>query len=793
MVLNPFLMNDWKLKAALKVVFVLLLTVWALVGLDVLGVHLPLLRGIFSVAFFLFIPGILILRALRAHRIGSERTLLFAVGLSIATLMFLGFFMNVVYPVLGIAQPLTTLPVIGTMSAVTVLLAAVSYWRDRDFVGDVTTDLNRVLIPPILLLCIIPFIMVLAVYAMNAYHTNIPLLCVLVIIGATAFWLCTSASFPKAWYPLAVFTIALAMLYFGSLLSPYVWGWDIQKELYHANLVLTNGAWNASLPESTNSVISVTLLAPMLSLTSGVSVTWLFKIVYPLVFALVPLGLFVAFRSQTNDRIAFLGAFFVSSLFTFYGELPALARQEVAELFLVLLLILTVDKFQSVAEKRRVYVLYAVFAVSLIVSHYALAFIYLIYITIAWLLLFLVDNPALRRLQRKGRGQSTGELTKPQRMVTLFFVLSFAAFTGVWYVSIGSAATASIGHVIGLVFSIILATQTIGIVIGVGVALYLSALALVYIVVARRQRETTTPPQFHGSAPFVLLGALTISGVAYRSASLNDLLQIGTLSPLHEVGFLLYIFSTLLIAVGLGTFALRRCRRGFDVEFVALALASFAFFVVAVIVPPLAFSINTTRLFHISTLLLAPFCVVGGLFIIWAVEHVVHKFHESTHADFALRAVAALFVVFFLFSTGFVYEVTQQQSTSFILNSHVDAPQFNEREVIAGQWLNAVRSSDAVLGHFLPIYADAHRRVLFDSLDLDHPAIEFPSWPPRTPANAYIFLGTFNVESGRVAQVQTTTILQGTVMSYANLGSTKDNRSKIFDDGGAAVYYSGAI
>jgi len=318
MVLNPFLMNDWKLKAALKVVFVLLLTVWALVGLDVLGVHLPLLRGIFSVAFFLFIPGILILRALRAHRIGSERTLLFAVGLSIATLMFLGFFMNVVYPVLGIAQPLTTLPVIGTMSAVTVLLAAVSYWRDRDFVGDVTTDLNRVLIPPILLLCIIPFIMVLAVYAMNAYHTNIPLLCVLVIIGATAFWVCTSASFPKAWYPLAVFAIALAMLYFGSLLSPYVWGWDIQKELYHANLVLTNGAWNASLPESTNSVISVTLLAPMLSLTSGVSVTWLFKIVYPLVFALVPLGLFVAFRSQTNDRIAFLGAFFVSSVYVLW-------------------------------------------------------------------------------------------------------------------------------------------------------------------------------------------------------------------------------------------------------------------------------------------------------------------------------------------------------------------------------------------------------------------------------------------------------------------------------------------
>ena len=405
MVLNPFLINNWKLTEALKAVFILLIALWALVGLDVLGVHLPLLRGIFGVVYVLFVPGLLILRALRAHRFDSERTLLFAIGLSIATIMFTGLFMNVVYPHIGIARPFTLVPAIGTISAVTILLAAVSYWRDRDFVADAKLDLNRVLTPPLLFLCLIPFIMILATYAMNVYDTNIALLGALVIIAATAFWVCTSTSFPKEWYALAVFAIALAMLYFGSLISPYVLGWDIQKELYHANLVLTNGAWNASLPDSTNSVLSVTLLAPILSFTSGVSVVWLFKIVYPLVFALVPLGLFVAFRSQTNDRIAFLGAFFVSSLFTFFGEMPALARQEVAELFLVLLLILTVDKFRSFAEKRSIYVLYAVFAVSLVVSHYALAFIYLTYITIALLLLFLVDNPALRRLQRLDRDQ----------------------------------------------------------------------------------------------------------------------------------------------------------------------------------------------------------------------------------------------------------------------------------------------------------------------------------------------------------------------------------------------------
>lgn len=176
--------------------------------------------------------------------------------------------------------------------------------------------------------------------------------------------------------------------------------------------------------------------------------------------------------------------------------------------------------------------------------------------------------------------------------------------------------------------------------------------------------------------------------------------------------------------------------------------------IAAVIVPLLAFSINTTRLFHISTLLLAPFCVTVGLFVIWAGEHLVRRSRETTHTAFAFRSVAVLFIVLFLFSTGFVYELTQQQSTSFILNSNVDAPRFNEREVAAGQWLHDVRSSYATLDRLLPIYDEVHRRVLFDSLDLDHPATEFTSRPDRTPSNAYIYLGTF-----KVAQAQTATFL----------------------------------
>ncbi len=788
MLLNPLRINDWKLTETLKAVFILQFVVLALVGVDVVGIHLPLARALVGVAYVLFVPGILILRVLRAHGLGSTRTLLFSVGLSIATVMFVGLFANVVYPLLGIERPLGLAPVVGTMTAVVVLLAAASYWRDRDFADEPTFDWQRVLSPPVLVLCLLPFISVLATYATNVYGGNLALLGLLVVIAVTALWVGASSSISKESYPLAVFAIALAMLFFASLISSNVWGWDSQKELYSANLVLTSGGWNPSLAESTNAVTSITLLAPVLSLMSGVSVTWLFKIVYPLVFALVPLALFVTVRSQTNDKIAFLSAFFVSSLFTFFGEMPALARQEIAELFLVLLLILTVDKYRSAVEKRRVYVLFAVFAGSLVLSHYALALIYLAYISVAWLVLFLVDNPALGRLRRSAQKMRADRPTIPHRMLRLVFVLAFAVFTAAWYLSFGSAASAPIGTVVGQILRTI-APGTVAIALGVGAVIYISALVVIYALTARRLRKTSTWPWLYAAAPLVLLVALRWCGAHYDAVSLNDVLQAGMLSPLHEFGLALYVLSVLLIVIGLGVLALRRFWWGFDAEYVALALASFAVLITATIIPLLAFSINTTRLFHVSTIVLAPFCVTGGLLVAQSVAKITIRRREEASEALTLRLVAVFFVTLFLFSSGFVYEVTHQGSSSFVLNSGVDAPVFNDREVAAGQWLHDTRGSLASGGPLIPIYADAHRRALFDRFDLYHPAMYFlkPVWD--TPRNSYIYLGTLNVERGQVAQIGATTLLKGTEISYVDLRGPTEARSKIFDDGGAAIYY----
>ena len=127
---NPFQMNDWEIKKFLKVVLAIQLAVWGIIGLDAIGLHIPVIRQPIGFVYLLFIPGVIILRILKLHKLGNIETLLYSVGLSITTLMFTGLFMNMVYPLFGISGPISITPLIITLSAVVLILCIISYVRD---------------------------------------------------------------------------------------------------------------------------------------------------------------------------------------------------------------------------------------------------------------------------------------------------------------------------------------------------------------------------------------------------------------------------------------------------------------------------------------------------------------------------------------------------------------------------------------------------------------------------------------------------------------------------------------
>jgi uncharacterized membrane protein len=57
-------MNDCAIKKFLKVVLAIQLAIWGVIGLDVIGFQIPILRQLIGFVYLTFIPDILLLRIL---------------------------------------------------------------------------------------------------------------------------------------------------------------------------------------------------------------------------------------------------------------------------------------------------------------------------------------------------------------------------------------------------------------------------------------------------------------------------------------------------------------------------------------------------------------------------------------------------------------------------------------------------------------------------------------------------------------------------------------------------------
>src|SRR5208282_5890924 len=102
----------------------------------------------------------------------------------------------------------------------------------------------------------------------------------------------------------------------------------------------------------------------------------IFKFIFPAIFSLVPIVIYKVYRKFMTAQMSFLAVFLIVSYFSFYQELIQLARQEVAELLLGLLLLIPL--IASVSQSAEGKILMMLFTVGLIVSHYSIAYIYLL-------------------------------------------------------------------------------------------------------------------------------------------------------------------------------------------------------------------------------------------------------------------------------------------------------------------------------------------------------------------------------------------------------------------------------
>jgi uncharacterized membrane protein len=623
-IINPLQLNDWEFKKFLIFILSLQLALWGTIYLDALGLHIPILRQLIGFIYLTFVPGILILRILNLHKLGKINSLLYAIGLSLTTLMFTGFFINAIFPLLGISHPMSVWPLVFSIGIVVLILSICAYIRDRSFSSLAQINLHDILSPPVLILSLIPFGMIGGTYLVNFYSNNLLLVILLLIIALIPLVIAFTKFIPEKFFPYAVFCMAIGLLYHLSLISMYLWGWDIHLEYYITNLVIQNAFWDSTIYSTLNSMLSLVILGPIYSLTLDMGLDWVFKIIYPFLFAFVPLGLYELIKKQTDGKIAFFSCFFFISLFTFYTEMLSLARQEIAELFLVLIIFSMIDKNLNKFQKSAFFL---VFSASLIVSHYGLSYLFMLMLLLAWAISTVGYRISFQKyiyqfftwFQEKTGSYDEINLQKHLFESNLFpftFVLYYSIFLLIWNIYTAGASS----------FELIM-----------------------------RIFDNITTNMYSE-----FLNPQAAQGIAIMTTE--------AVSQLHEVSRYLHLITLFFIVIGFISSVVRCIKVQFDIRYLLLSFGALVICVGGVALPYFASALNTSRIYQISLILLAPFCVLGGITVIRVISRFINVSWRDNQAKISLRILSVFFVLFFLFNSGWIYEMVKDNPGSIALS-----------------------------------------------------------------------------------------------------------------------------
>lgn len=556
--------------------------------------NVPLATQLLLFVYFTFVPGYLIIKLLRLNFEFIE-ILVFSVGFSVAFLMIVGFAFNELGSTAGLSQPLSTVPLLIVLNSVILVLALLSYLRSG------APDLPRFsfsLLKWIFPLMLLIFLSIAGAIIATAYGDNRVLLLMIFMAASFAAILMLKSKNSYGIYAFAVFAISISLIYHSSVISKHIcpFASDIAGEIIVFKYTQINGHWASAYPIYWNtnlarlsSMLSVTILPTIYSNLLNVESTWIFKLAIPFIFAFVPLCLYQLWLMFLNKKYAFISAFFFLAQFTFYTELLGLSRQMVGELFFVLLLLIIMNKKITPANRM---ICFMFFSFALVASHYALATIFLFFISFALATFFVLKRP----------------IKNMAFMVILFFVLMFT-----WYIYTSGSAT----------FNSILE---------VGDYVY-------------RQL-----------GDFFNLGArdeMVMRGLGLEAPP----------TVWNAAGRFFAYLTEAFIVLGFVGLVTKRVRVHMENEFFIFSIVGMAFLAMLISVPGLAESLNMTRFYHVLLFFLAPFCVLGGKFVVGLFFRREREFVVSV-------LLLAVLVPYFLFQTNFVYEVVRGDSWSIPLSGY---------------------------------------------------------------------------------------------------------------------------
>jgi uncharacterized membrane protein len=401
--------------------YVLLVLAQLVVALDV---DLPVLRPALALATFVGVPALVLHRRATFPADTVVARLLYAVGLSLLGLLVGGLLLNTALGAVGIDRPLAPLPL---AVAWTVVDAALLGWRrsvplvPSGAVGRAVRRAVDARLEPAQALAVVALVLSVAgaVRLNNGAGSAVALAAV--VVGAVALLvLLLGRSRAPARGGLGRDAWTLGLVATGLLLATSVRGWsitghDIQAEYLAFRLTDDAQHWQLSaLPSAYNACLSVTVLPTVLVQATGLPGRLVFSVLLQLVFATVPVLVYLLGRRVVSRRLALAGAVLTMAFPTFFTDMPYLVRQEVAFFFIALMLLAATEPARTRGGTRA---LVLAFGAGVVLSHYSTTYVLLMALVTG------LAGLAVASAVRRPRGRDP-EPAEPRTPLTLLHPLT---------------------------------------------------------------------------------------------------------------------------------------------------------------------------------------------------------------------------------------------------------------------------------------------------------------------------------------------------------------------------------
>jgi len=265
--------------------------------------------------------------------------------------------------------------------------------------------------------------------------------------------------------------------------------------------------------------------------------------------------------------------------------------------------------------------------------------------------------------------------------------------------------------------------------------------------------------------------------LARTTTVLRGLPGAGEASSLgHLVGRIFFYITEFFIVVGVARMLFKKETKSLGNEYAMLSYMNLLILIMGIALPNFARYFRMERFLQISLLFLAPFCVMGG-------EATVTYILKKRVQGKALSLIALVLVPFFLFETGFLYEVAGDSSYSLSLSGYrMDKIMLysyitDSKEVAAAQWVSEqLNVSDSmVYGDYISTY---HVLTSYGGIPGDYSVVlsnvtEFSS-------NGYVFLRRINLIEGKMVAL-------GLLWNASEISKQIESQNVVYSNGDCEI------